>query len=263
MKLAAFRFCHGSVDGAIGAAVVIVHYCRLGVAVVAYLQLSVLVIEELAPAVGSTFQEIVVALVILHQIGEDVLLPAFNDMLQSWGIRFQINGHFCPIVVWQDIVVLLSRYDLTQCFGHKCFAVLFDGQLVVWAIDGQLQVELCLEVEGLNSLYVVVVTYREISVLVGKKLHSPVQKQFFHQRLRGRLFFGSPRGLLCDMQRGGNDIRAIHLFVEADVLDAHLEILCSRRFAIRHLTFDIALLTWGTTRHCQRVQTLSIIVYGH
>ena len=38
--------------------------------------------DELSPTVTGTYQHVVEALIILYQVGEDMLLPVFNQMLQ-------------------------------------------------------------------------------------------------------------------------------------------------------------------------------------
>ena len=60
--------------------IITISLCRI---TIANQQLLILIIQELAPSVGGALQEVIEALVILHQVGEDMLLSILLDMLHK------------------------------------------------------------------------------------------------------------------------------------------------------------------------------------
>ena len=82
------------------------------VAIVADVELAVIVVHKLTAAVGRTSQQVVEALVILHQVGDDVLLLTFQQVLHLGGVIL----HVLVLLVRQLIVGQFALEDVASEF---------------------------------------------------------------------------------------------------------------------------------------------------
>ena len=82
------------------------------VAIVADAEFAVIVVHKLTAAVGRTRQQVVEALVILHQVGDDVLLLTFQQVLHLSGVIL----HVLVLLVRQLIVGQFALEDVASEF---------------------------------------------------------------------------------------------------------------------------------------------------
>ena len=222
-----------------------------GLIVVADVHLFVLVVEELAPAVAGAHQEVVVALVVLYQIGEDHFLAfhgrgrfldllavlchrlfflglGLDDMQELHAVVVVVQG---AVVVGQLVIRLLAIDDVAcQTFGHPRVAAFLNGHRLVGTIY----------LHGDNHLVGIVAWTQLVDVVafadallvvggpfaVGVLLAVAVTQAdllFLEEGCECAPFYLCPTGTIRQLEQdvGCNLSGGIHLLFEGDVLDAH------------------------------------------
>ena len=205
--------------------------------VISDIQLVVLIIQELSPAVGCSGQHVVETLVILYQEGEDMLrlFIAIPQNLHVLSITFDADffGLFIFILVGVFVLVgvffrfcsgpriqiLLSLYVQNaskQLLGHPGAAGLSDGHHLVGTVDLQDDVHAVFLIVRQHLVYVIVVADGEVTVsqtdlgmLEHLVEHVPVDT----------LVSSIHTLSLCDADKGESFCRLIHLLVETEFLD--------------------------------------------
>ena len=148
------------------------------VAIVADAEFAVIVVHKLTAAVGRTSQQVVEALVILHQVGDDVLLLTFQQVLHLGGVIL----HVLVLLVRQLIVRQLFLENVaTQLLGRERATVLRQRQQFVGAVDLQHHIHLVGLLAGDDLMHVEIRTYRvrlllAVNLVAVAQPHLPVGK---------------------------------------------------------------------------------------
>ena len=233
----------------------IVAFHRFFGVLIAQSELIVLIIEELAPPVRGARQEIVEALVILHQVGEDMLCI---DLVFSFPghLLYVLHArcvgsqlYFCAVPGDGEITDLTLQDLFSKPFRRERFTILLKGHHHIGAVDFQRHIHPVGILARNDLVDIIVATHDNIVAL---KLHQLGGKEFVQLILAGE----GLNNLIIDILRLDKDIClnivwAVNLLVELCELQCEQEsqilliLLFSPRFIF--LAFSIVLCLENTT----------------
>ena len=204
------------------------------ISVVTQLKFTILIIQEFSPAVGGTGQQVVEALVILHQIGEDMfhhpglflllfllvflivfLIVFLLFLCQALELQplheVRIVCQCLGAVVRQSVVCHFFSQDVaSKLFPHKGAAGLLQRQHLVETEDIQPHVHAVGQIFRNHLMHIEIISN---DIFIGTERDFPIPEQFSKRVLANRL-----PGLACylfDTDISDNHVRLIHLLIHA------------------------------------------------
>ena len=215
--------------------------------IAADVQLAVLPVHKLTPAVAGTDQHVVEALVILHEIREDMLLSVLHQMLHMRSFAF--HAHLARILIIRNRVVgqLLLQDMIAELLCRPRLALARQRQQLVHTVYLQLHHHRVRIVARARLLHVVVVAHDidELAVVLitivsyHLELHLlMLEKRFYLVSLK-RFPYTVRLIVFADTQVGQHLCRLVHFLFETEVHKTHL---IDRHIQQTHWHYELASL---------------------
>ena len=198
--------------------------------IAADVQLAVLPVHKLTPAVAGTDQHVVEALVILHEIREDMLLSVLHQMLHMRSVAFHAH-HALGIIIRYRVVGQLFLQDMiAELLRRPRLALARQRQQLVQTVYLQLHYHRVGIVARTHLLHVVVVAHDVDELAVGLvavvshclELHLLMLEEHFYLVTLKRFPYTVRLFAIADTQVGQHLCRLVHFLLETEVHKTHL-----------------------------------------